>query len=65
MVRHRLLVGKTRKNQRTNVPSLMLIEYSALLRLANPFVLGLVGIATVAGFCVVIAALISLGVVLF
>ena len=42
----------------------MLIEYAAILRLANPLVLGIVGIATVAGFCVGIAALIALIVIL-
>ena len=38
----------------------MLIEYTALLRLANPFVLGIVGVATLAGFGVTMTALISL-----
>ncbi|MFK7844272.1 MAG: hypothetical protein AB8G77_03150 [Rhodothermales bacterium] len=37
----------------------MLIEYTALLRLANPFVLGIVAAATVAGAGIVVAALIA------
>lgn len=37
----------------------MLIEYTALLRLANPFVLAIVGIATLAGFGITVAALIG------
>ena len=38
----------------------MLIEYTALLRLANPFVLGIVGIATLAGFGITVTALIAI-----
>ena len=42
----------------------MLIEYSVLLRLANPFVLGVVAFATVAGFGIAVAAVIGLLIVL-
>ncbi len=42
----------------------MLLEYSVLLRLANPFVLGIVAFATVAGFGIVLAAVIALIIVL-
>lgn len=42
----------------------MLIEYSILLRLANPFVLGVVAFATVAGFGIVLAAIVALVVVM-
>ena len=38
----------------------MLIEYTALLRLANPFVLGIVGIATLAGFGITLTAIIAI-----
>ncbi len=38
----------------------LLFEYTALLRLANPFVMGVVGIATVAGFGLTLATLITL-----
>lgn len=43
----------------------MLIEYAAILRLANPFVLGIVGIASIAGICIGFAALIALFVRIF
>ena len=43
----------------------LLLEYGVLLRLANPFVLGVVALATVAGFLVVVAAAIALVVVLW
>ena len=41
----------------------MLFEYGALLRLANPFVLGIVGMAAVVGVGIVLAAFIALVVV--
>ena len=43
----------------------MLLEYTALLRLVNPFVLAIVGIALAAGFLEVVAAIVGLLIVLF
>ena len=43
----------------------MLLEYAALLRLANPFILAIVGLATVFGFFVVVGALIGVLVLIF
>ena len=43
----------------------MLFEYAALVRLANPLVLGVVGIAVVAGFFILAGALIGLVIVSF
>lgn len=43
----------------------MLFEYAALVRLANPLVLGIVGIAVVAGFFILAGALIGLLLVVF
>ncbi len=43
----------------------MLFEYAALVRLANPLVLGIVGIAVVAGFFILAGALIGLVIVGF
>ena len=43
----------------------MLLEYATLLRLANPFVLALVGIAVVSGFFIVIATVITAVVFIF
>lgn len=42
----------------------MLLEYSALLRLANPFILGIVAGATVIGFGIAVMAVIALIIVL-
>ncbi len=42
----------------------MLMEYTALLRLANPFILGIVAAAVVVGFGIVAAAVIALLIVL-
>lgn len=43
----------------------MLFEYAALVRLANPLVLGIVGIAVVAGFFILVGALIGLVIIGF
>ena len=43
----------------------LLLEYTALLRLVNPFVLAIVGIALAAGFLEVVAAVIGLLIVFF